>query len=173
MEIIHSYIYSEEKRTMHFQRPNLCLESSDIIRISFEMTAQEPAKVFSNVPIRRILDITILNFSYKAIKYARYTIEKEDGRIYTFTDADLINLYAYDLPHLYSYLSKRMEMIREYSKYLRRVVNVMREHIRYNYQTDFDVGLQPNQAKKHLPRNREMGHQLYYHSTYSWVSVLS
>ena len=103
-----------------------------MIRVRLERTAQEPTCVFSNMLIRNVLDVTDQYFSYKNIKYAKYTVGREDGKIYTFTDADLINLYAYDLPHLHGYLSKRMENRRELGAYLRRVFLVMREHIKFN-----------------------------------------
>ena len=90
---------------VYLRRPNFCPDASELIRIRFEKTAQERSKVFSNIPIRRILDISTLYFAYKNIKYAKYTVEREDRHIYTFTDANLINLCRYDLPFLHGYLS--------------------------------------------------------------------
>ena len=129
MEDVHAYIYSEVERDMILQRQNLYPETIDHIRMRFERTTQEPSRVFTNVPIRRILDISNLNFTHKIIKYAKYTVETEDGRICTFTDADMINLCAYGLLHLHGYLSRRMENRRELVAYLRRVALVMREQI--------------------------------------------
>ena len=76
-------------------------------------------------------------FAHKNIKYAKYTVRSEDERIYTFTDADLIHLCAYDLPQLHGYLSRMMENKRELGAYLRRVVLVMRKQIKYNSLIDF------------------------------------
>ena len=74
------------------------------------------------MPIRRILDVSTQFFAYRNIKYAKYTVEREYGRMYTFIDADLINLCAYDLPHLHGYLSRRMEDRKDYAAYLGRAV---------------------------------------------------
>ena len=127
---------------MYLQRPNLYLEASEMIKLMFERTTQDRSRVFSNVPIRRILDESTQLFAYRNVKYAKYTVGREDGRMYTFTEADLINLYAYDLPHLHDYLCRRMENIKDYVAYLRGVVQLMRKHILLNSQIDFEIGLQ-------------------------------
>ena len=68
-------------------------------------------------------------------------MERSDGGIYQFTDADLVNLYAYDLPHLHGFLQKRMETRRDFATFLKRVTHVTRKHIEYNSKTDFEIGL--------------------------------
>jgi len=108
MESIHAYIYREEERNVLLQKPNICQESSEMIRIRFEITAHKPTRVVTNVAIRNVLDVTNQRFSYRNIIYANYTVKIENGRIYTFTDADLVKLCAYDLPHLHGYLSKNL-----------------------------------------------------------------
>ena len=112
---------------VYLRRPKLYHEALDLIRIRFEKTAQERSKVFSNIPIRRILDISPLYFAYKNVKYVKYMVEREDRQIYTFTDADLINLCAYDLPFLHGYLSGRIEHNRDYGCFKKMVVQVMME----------------------------------------------
>ena len=126
-EVSHSYLFAEEEKRVYLRRPNLCPGVSELIRIRFENTAQNRFKVFSNIPIRRILDVSTQSFAYKNILYAKYTVEREDRQIYTFTDADLINLCAYDLPHLHGYLTGRLESKRDYAIFLRRVVQVMKD----------------------------------------------
>ena len=98
--------------------------------------------VFHNIPIRRVMDISKQNFAHKIIKYAKYTVEREHGQIYTFTNADLINICAYYLSHLHRYVPRHMENRREFATYLRRVVTVMRVHIKFNSQIYFEIGLQ-------------------------------
>ena len=132
MESIHAYIYSEEERNVLLQRLNLCPETSEMIRVRFERTTQEPTRVFTNVAIRNVLDVTNQHIAYRNIRYAKYTVRREDGRINAFRDADLINLCAYDLPHLHGYLSKRMENIKEFGAHLRKVVK----------EFDFKIALQ-------------------------------
>jgi hypothetical protein len=74
-------------------------------------------------------------------------VEREDRQIYTFTDADLINLCAYDLPHLHGYLTGRLESKRDYAIFLRRVVLVMKEQIIFNSKIDFEIGWQLGEDK--------------------------
>ena len=126
-EVSHSYLFAEEEKRVYLRHPNLCPGVSELIRIRFENTAQNRFKVFSNIPIRRILDVSTQSVAYKNILYAKYTVEREDRQIYTFIDADLINLCAYDLPHLHGYLTGRLESKRDYAIFLRRVVQVMKE----------------------------------------------
>jgi len=151
-EINHAYLFTEEERQVYLRRPNLCPEASELIRIRFERTAQERSKVFSNIPIRRILDISTQYFAYKNIKYAKYTVERKDSEIYTFTEADLVNLCAYDLLHLHGYLTGRLESRRDCVGFLRRVVQVMRERIIFNSQIDFEIGLQFGEEKTALTK---------------------
>ena len=126
-EVNHAYVFAEEEKRVYIRRPNLCPDISKLIRIRFERTTQDRSRVFSNIPIRRVLEISTQYFAYKNIMYAKYTMEREDRQVYTFTDADLINLYAYDLPHLYGYLTGRLESKGDYATFLRRVVQVMKE----------------------------------------------
>ena len=58
MEDVQGYIYNKEERKVLLQRPNLCPGVAELIRIIFERKAQESAMVFTNIPIRRILDIS-------------------------------------------------------------------------------------------------------------------
>ena len=83
-------------------------------------------------------------------------VEREDGQMYTFTDVDLINLYAYNLPHLHGYLSGRVKSNRDYASYLRRVVLVMREQIIFNSQIDFEIGLQLGEEKIALTKTHDI-----------------
>ena len=78
----HAYLFGEEKRQVYLQRPNLCPEVSDHIRIRFERTAQNCSRVFTNIPIRRVLDVSNQYFAYRNVKYAKYTVEREDGQMY-------------------------------------------------------------------------------------------
>ena len=68
-ELIHAYLCSEEERHMYLHRPNLCPEASEMIIIRFEKTAQDRSRVFSNVPIRRILDVSTQFFAYKNVSH--------------------------------------------------------------------------------------------------------
>ena len=108
--------------------------------------------MFSNVPIRRVLNVATQYYCYRTIKYAKYTVERNDRLIYTFTDVDFVNLCAYDLPHLHGYLQVGMESRRDYATFFRRVVHVMREHIKYNRRTDFQIRLQLSFEKVSLPK---------------------
>ena len=141
---------------MYLQRPNLYPEASKMIRIGFERTAQDRSRVFSNELIIRILDVPNQFFAYKNIKYAKYTVEREDGKVCTFTDADLIDLCTNDLPHLHDYFSGRIESRRDYAGYLRRVVQVMREQIIFNSQIDFEIELQLGEEKIALTRPHDI-----------------
>ena len=64
-KIIHAHLYSEEEMQVCLQRPNLCPDASDMIRVRFERTAQEPSKVFTKILIRRILDLNPVLFLQK------------------------------------------------------------------------------------------------------------
>ena len=152
-EVTHAYLFAEEDNRVYLRRPNLCPDVSELIRIRFERTAQERSRVFSNIPIRRILDISTQSFAYKNILYAKYMVEREGRQIYTFTDADLINLCAYDLPHLHGYLTGRLESKRDYAIFLRRVVLVMKEQIIFNSKIDFEIGWQLGEDKIALTKS--------------------
>ena len=132
------------------------------------------SRVFSNIPIRRVLGISTQYFAYKSIKYAKYMVEREDRQMYTFTDANLINLCAYDLPHLHGYLTDRVESNRDYASYLRRVVQIMREQIMFNSQIDFEIGLQLGKDKIPLtkPDNTHEGIERWVTNSVITSSIL-
>ena len=47
-EFTHAYLYKEEERQVYLRRLNLCPEASDLIRVTFERTAQECSTLFTN-----------------------------------------------------------------------------------------------------------------------------
>ncbi|KAI3697955.1 hypothetical protein L6452_31061 [Arctium lappa] len=98
-ENIHTYLYSAEPEAV-FLAPNLHPLIKEDIRRHFEQTALERDEVFSTEDIKTVMRISLHSFANKSIMYAKYLVERKDGKQYTFTDADLKNLCAYDLPQL-------------------------------------------------------------------------
>ncbi|KAI3681476.1 hypothetical protein L6452_36274 [Arctium lappa] len=140
-ENIHTYLYSAEPEAV-FLAPNLHPLIKEDIRRRFEQTALERDEVFSTKDIKTMMRISLHSFANKSIMYAKYLVERKDGKQYTFTDADLKNLCAYDLPQLHAFTEQRLEKRKEYMIANGRIKEVMREHVKYHSKMDFEVVLQ-------------------------------
>ncbi|KAI3758811.1 hypothetical protein L6452_06383 [Arctium lappa] len=88
------------------------------------------------------MSISLHSFANKSIMYAKYLVERKDGKQYTFTDADLKNLCAYNLPQLHAFTEQRLEKRKEYMIANGKIKEVMREHVKYHNKMDFKVALQ-------------------------------
>ncbi|KAI3669567.1 hypothetical protein L6452_40807 [Arctium lappa] len=140
-ENIHTYLYSAEPEVV-FLALNLHPLIKEDIRRRFEQTAQERNEVFSIEDIKTVMRISLHSFANKSIMYAKYLVERKDGKQYTFTDADLKNLCTYDLPQLHAFTEERLEKRKEYMIVNGRIKEVMREHVRYHSKMDFEVALE-------------------------------
>ena len=100
----------------------------------------------------------------KKVLYAQYVVRREDGNLYTFTDADLHNLCVFDVIYMHKILNIYMERRSSYSISLRRLVEIMRAQVRYYSQKDFELAVRLVQRDlKISPPYSKPGWILRYH----------
>ncbi|KAJ9566362.1 hypothetical protein OSB04_002328 [Centaurea solstitialis] len=84
-------------------------------RIKFAKQTQVATEVYSKVPISCIKTLSLRSLYNNDVKYAQFSVLRKDGIVYTFTDADFHLLCVYDLPFLFQFLAKRMELGNKYA----------------------------------------------------------
>ncbi|KAI3681390.1 hypothetical protein L6452_36184 [Arctium lappa] len=101
--------------------------------------------------ITEVLSIKLSHTKCKNFLFNQYAVKRDDGEIWTFTDADLTTLHPHDLPELFKLIEDKFGWKKEYQEAHLTIKRTMRENILFYSVVDFQVALDLGVKKVNFP----------------------